>query len=239
MNKPFQSYFGGKGADGTYQKIINVMPPHDIYIEAFLGNGSIFVQKKQSEYSIGIDLDPAVITAWKKLGLSGLTLLNTDAIAWLENFQVPAAILSDLGIRILIYLDPPYPLEVRRSQRDRYLHELTTEQHTQLLAGARSIQANVVISSLPNDLYGNTLEDWNSFTFENSIRRGTQTEQLWYNYDTPAELHDYRYLGDNFRERERINGIIKRNTAKFKRMPAAERNALIENLIREGIFNIN
>jgi site-specific DNA-adenine methylase len=30
-------YAGGKG--GIYQKYINLMPPHEVYIEAFLGGG--------------------------------------------------------------------------------------------------------------------------------------------------------------------------------------------------------
>lgn len=35
------AYSGGKGGDGVFQKIINQMPPHQIYVEAFLGMGSV------------------------------------------------------------------------------------------------------------------------------------------------------------------------------------------------------
>jgi len=35
------TYPGGKGGSGVYQKIINLIPPHDVYIETHLGGGSI------------------------------------------------------------------------------------------------------------------------------------------------------------------------------------------------------
>ncbi|MCG9790671.1 hypothetical protein L1D61_26435 [Vibrio mediterranei] len=35
------SYLGAKSGSGVYQTIINLMPPHDTYIEAFLGTGAI------------------------------------------------------------------------------------------------------------------------------------------------------------------------------------------------------
>ena len=39
------SYPGGKAAPGTFQKIINLMPPHEVYIEPFLGGGAILRKK--------------------------------------------------------------------------------------------------------------------------------------------------------------------------------------------------
>ena len=35
------TYPGGKGGNGFYQKIINLIPPHDVYIETHLGGGAI------------------------------------------------------------------------------------------------------------------------------------------------------------------------------------------------------
>lgn len=40
-SKEKMSYFGGKAQDGVYQTIINQIPPHQIYIEPFLGGGAI------------------------------------------------------------------------------------------------------------------------------------------------------------------------------------------------------
>ena len=56
------------------------------------------------------------------------------------------------------------------------------------------------------------------------------TEWIWMNYSKPVQLYDYSYLGDNFREREKIKLKLKRSTARFKSMPILERQALLSAL---------
>ena len=237
MEKPYDSYNGGKESDGTYQKIINLMPAHDIYIEAFLGNGAIFRHKKPALLaSIGIDLDTAVIKQWKNKFIPGITLINCDAISWLNAFSTMAPILNKIGVVPLIYLDPPYPKESRKSQRDLYKHEYSRQDHIQLLKVAGSLKTNVVISSYPNELYEEALKDWSNIEFQSQTRSGTATEKVWYNYPKPTELHDYSYIGDDYRERDRIKGIVCRNVSKFKRLPAEHRNAIIEQLKQQNIL---
>ena len=232
MNKPFKRYNGGKESDGTFQKIINIMPPHDIYIEAFLGNGAIYRHKKSATMaSIGIDADASVINEWKKINtFPGITLINTDAISWIENFKVPAGIFKNLGTRVLIYIDPPYPKESRRSQKDRYNYEFTNEQHKQLLEIIIELPAMIIVSSYSNKLYNEKLSNWNNFTFQAQTHSGTATEKIWFNYPQPEVLHDYRYIGNDYREREQIKGIIFRNASKFLRLPAVQRNAIIHQI---------
>lgn len=43
------TYPGGKAAAGVYQRIINLMPPHSLYIEPFLGGGAIMKLKKPAD----------------------------------------------------------------------------------------------------------------------------------------------------------------------------------------------
>ena len=237
MNKPFKSYNGGKESDGTFQKIINLMPPHDIYIEGFFGNGAIYRHKKPAFISsIGIDLDTHVIQEWNKLSSPSLTLINCDAISWLENFIPLTNIFQKLGTRVLIYLDPPYPKDSRKNQQDLYRYEMTDADHTKLLQVASCINANLIISSYPNELYNESLTDWNTIEFQAMTRGGTATEKVWYNYEPPTVLHDYRYIGSDYREREQLKGIVKRNVSKFKRLPDLQRNAIIHQLKNEQLI---
>jgi hypothetical protein len=53
------------------------------------------------------------------------------------------------------------------------------------------------------------------------------TEWVWMNFTEPLELHDYRYLGSNFRERERIKRKQKRWHARLLRMNSTERYAML------------
>jgi site-specific DNA-adenine methylase len=46
------TYPGGKNGSGVYQQIINQIPPHEIYVEPFLGGGAILRMKKPAAKSI-------------------------------------------------------------------------------------------------------------------------------------------------------------------------------------------
>ena len=63
----------------------------------------------------------------------------------------------------------------------------------------------VMISGYWSALYADALQGWHTVSFQAMTRSGKPaTEWLWMNYPEPAALHDYRYLGADFRERERI-----------------------------------
>ncbi len=85
----------------------------------------------------------------------------------------------------------------------------------------------VMISGYYSELYSNALSDWYVYTFEATIRKKTSTEWVWMNYPSPIELHDYRYLGDNFRERERLKRKAQRWTKRLQSMPIFEQQALM------------
>ena len=54
-------YPGGKGS--VYQKIINLIPPHRVYIETHLGAGAVMANKRPARLNVGIDLNEAVLWA--------------------------------------------------------------------------------------------------------------------------------------------------------------------------------
>ncbi len=47
------------------------------------------------------------------------------------------------------------------------------------------------------------------------------------NYPQPEELHDYRYLGEDFVDRQRIHRKIQRHVDKLLGLPVLERNAIL------------
>ena len=57
-------YPGGKGR--TFQHIVNLIPPHKVYIETHLGGGAVLRNKKPALRTIAIELDERVIASWKK-----------------------------------------------------------------------------------------------------------------------------------------------------------------------------
>jgi DNA adenine methylase len=228
---PYQNYFGGKSGAGTYQKIINHIPPHRVFLTLFAGNCGIFKYIRPAEWSVINDIDPDVMEAWAATGLilqGDIKLSNKDARAFLRED------INDLEYyrqkqHLFIYLDPPYLMETRRSQLEIYKHEMTVEQHIDLLSiiSARP-DLKIMISHYPCDLYDTMLAGWNTFDFESKTRKGMATERIYYNYELDGRLHDYSYIGQNFRVREKYKRIKTNFFLKLDRMEPLLRNALLQ-----------
>lgn len=246
--KPFQSYFGGKGGSGVYQAIINQIPPHSIYAELFVGNGSIYRFKKAAQLSILADLSQSVVEGWKELGVKGwlevfdmLEILlhphgsfvfKQDAIDILSSTDYEGYELDSEGC--FIYLDPPYLFSTRKDQRPTYEFEMSEDSHYKLLDVISCYKkAMIMISSYPNDLYDKVLSGWRYVDFQAQTRGGIATERIYMNYDEPTELHDYQYYGSNYRERWALKKSTTNIINKFKRMSPLMRNAVLHGVISE------
>ena len=216
-------YPGGKGASGVYQRLINQIPPHRVFIETHLGGGAIMRHKKPAEINIGIDLDKGVLDAWPKTGQA--QLVHADAINYLATYPF-------IGDEF-VYADPPYLSYTRRSDRAPYKIDYSEEQHIALLTMLTSIPCDVMISGYCSPLYEQYLAEWRVLQFSVRTRSGATAEEfVWMNYQDPVELHDYSYLGETFRERERIRRRIDRWRARLESLPPLERNALLSALPR-------
>ena len=257
------TYPGGKGV--VFRNIINEMPPHKTYVEAFVGGGSVALNKLPAERNILIDLDAEVIAAWldhlaKNGGASaapdstmgaaiatcgdasGHLVTFADGTRW-ELYRADALRLLPLlrlGKDALVYADPPYLFDVRLSDRYMYRHELgLPEQHTALIGNLDQLGCKVMISGYWSSLYAGLLVDgWRSYSFRSRDRGGNiREEYVWCNFPEPARLHDYRFLGGNFRERERIKRKAARWVGRFDSLPALERRAILEQLESAGVLD--
>jgi hypothetical protein len=218
-------YFGGKG--GFYQRLINLMPPHDIYIETHLGGGAVIRNKRPAKINIAIDIDPVAHRLFDAERFKNIGFVQGDAIEYLKKYYA--------NERTLIYCDPPYLLETRKSGK-RYNFEFTTSQHVELLKTLKQLSpCLIMISGYWSQLYGDELSGWNKKSFQVATRGGQATEWVWFNFDEPAALHDYKYLGDTFRDRERIKRKHRRWINNLKKMPVLERLALLEKV--ENVFD--
>jgi DNA adenine methylase len=205
---------GSKANAGVFHTIINQMPPHRCYIEPFLGWATIMKAKLPADRNIGIDRNGDTI-AQARLDLPSAELSVGDGIRFLERFQWHGG--------ELVYADPPYLLETRTSN-SRYTFELSD--HARLLDVLCRLPCPVILSGYYSTLYAERLSDWRVITYTGQTRGGPRTEYLWCNFPEPLELHDYRYLGNGFRERERIKKMQRRWVKKLSGLPSLERHAL-------------
>lgn len=281
---------GGKAGAGVYQTIINQIQPHDVYIEAFLGDGAIMRRKLPAARSIGVELDRSTAAAFGGQDLDALfggvgpEVYCCCGIEWLKHHfglyriaasctaggalsgggippqhsataaavassnghgsRQPGGVAESSGLgrahelpltthhspRTFVYCDPPYLMSTRRSGK-LYRFEMTRAQHVELLDVIKRLPCDVAISGYWSPLYAAALQEWRFISFHSMTRGGRKArEYVWMNYPEPTVLHDYRYLGGNKRQRERITRKVRTWSAGLRRLPALERQAIMAEL---------
>lgn len=214
-------FLGAKSGAGVYQAIVAAMPPHDVYIETHLGTGAVMRAKPPALRSIGVEVDRRTLEAFRPTYPVELHL--GDCHAFLRSFDFAGA-----G-RVLIYADPPYLLETRTSRR-RHRHEYSRDDHEQLLQLLLAVPAAVILSGYPSAIYDDKLAGWRSIEFQAMTRGGVRTEKLWLNFPA-GSVHWASYAGRNFTDRQRIKRKAARWADNFRKLPPAERLAVLAALL--------
>ncbi len=216
-------YPGGKFR--CFQKLVNLMPPHRVYIETHLGGGAVLRHKIPAEVNIGIDCDPGVISEFIGHFDSRFKFVRSRA----EHFLAGYRFAGDE----FVYSDPPYWPASRRSSRSPYRHDYCEEDHLELLRLLRKLPCAVMISGYSNDTYDEMLEGWGKKVFAGTSHTGRREEAVWLNFE-PAVLHDTRFLGETFRDRQAIKRKRARWVSRFRREQMGVQQAILADL--ESVF---
>ena len=242
FNKHGMSYPGGKGASGVAQKIISLMPPHEFYGELFAGAGYIFKTKRPAKSNLAIDLDDQCLMKINGLDHTNAEWINDgakfktalfDAIEYIQTREIWPE-------NTLLYLDPPYlPSTLSRPKNSvrngqRYQHKFGVEAHQRLLELITPLKCMVMISGYASAMYDCALcaPTWTRKTFMAQTRGGMREEVVWMNFNPDAieQRHDWRFWGDTFRERERLQKKLKRLRRKLTEVNIMERNFLLDGI---------
>ena len=234
MEKVMNNYLGSKGGSGVYQKIIALMPPHDVYMEPFLGSGQILRRKPPAAQSIVMDIDKNVISSMQYCAdvyaVSNLTIGAGDGLLMLDDYNFTG--------RELVYCDPPYMLETR-SSKARYDHEFSEDDHRRLLSTVKKLCCSVIISGYASSLYDDELSDWNRMEFQAMTRGGVRTEVVWFNYDR-SKVQWCDYAGENYTHRQQIKRKAARWAKRYMTMLPGERLAVMSEMMKvEELCNGN
>jgi DNA adenine methylase len=110
--------------------------------------------------------------------LRRVAILNQPALEVIRQQDGPAT---------LYYLDPPYVHETRATP-GTYKHEMSEDEHRELLAAIQRCQGKVLLSGYPNPLYDQELRGWRrvDFAIDNKAAAGKtkrrMTEAVWMNF---------------------------------------------------------
>lgn len=205
------NYPGGKAK--TFQHIINLMPRHEVYIEPFVGFGSVIRNKARCKKEIVLDLDHKVLND-DFFKINKITTLNKNAIDFLRNYPFEG--------HEVIYCDPPYYPSSRKREKV-YKFDFSEKDHLDFLELVVCINARIIISGYESDVYFQQLKAWNFHSFNAKAHDGIRKECVWYNFEKPHELHDYSCLGENFRERQTIKRRLERMKSRIEELSPQER----------------
>ena len=209
-------FSGGKGK--SYPHLLNLMPPHQTYIESHLGGGAVMRYKRAAKRQIGIDIDPFVITRWRSMSKLPCEVVCADAVQYLDGIAVDS--------KTLIYADPPYVPATRRRSRV-YRYDYTDADHERLIECLRSKPCMVMLSGYDNELYQRALSRWNRIAFRAKTHADVREESVWLNFDIPSQLHDSSHYGNDFREREVVKRRRSRLQSRIERLSPIEQHSLL------------
>jgi site-specific DNA-adenine methylase len=194
------------------------MPPHQTYIESHLGGGAVMRNKKAARRNIGVDLDANVMKLWRTEFPDICELHQIDAVAFLEGYSFTG--------QELVYVDPPYVPQTRRRMKV-YKYDYSEEDHIRLLRCLILLPCKVMISGYDSDLYNQELAGWRKEGFPAKTHAGMRDEVVWMNFEAPTRLHDSRYLGETFRDRQVIQRRQARLRNRIENLTPIERHELL------------
>lgn len=212
---------GSKGGAGVAERIVSLMPRHSVYIEGFAGLGAVCLRKARAECELLVERQRDRASLLRARAPASVAVVCGDVMRVVAPERVPPD--------AVVYLDPPYLRSVCRAVGRRYYqHDLVGEaEHRDLLLWVLRFRCRVLISGYWSSLYASLLQGWRLVQFAAGTRGGRAVECVWANFPETADLHDTRFVGEGFRERERVKRKVGRWVRRLGALPLAERAAVL------------
>lgn len=110
--------------------------------------------------------------------LQGVQIEKLPALELMRRYDTPD---------VFMYLDPPYLPSTRKNYL--YSHEMTLQDHEELLKECLAHPGKIMISGYDNDFYNEYLKGWTKVSCRTQAECGIRrTETLWMNYTEGQQL---------------------------------------------------
>ncbi len=248
---PKSSYFGGKSAANIPYILISQIPKHELFISGFLGHCGPLRFIEPATRTAAIEINSDVISDWRlatysecrsrrifsdEAGPIAFSAIPPGHLAFYHADSLRTEFPSDPDT--FIFLDPPYPHSTRASQK-RYDFEMTDDQHRYLLAKFSDSSSMIMICTYDNDIYREALDDWRKIHYTAMTRGGKlalETAYMNYPEPRPTSLHDVRFTGKDFRDRERRKRKLRTISKNIAMLEPSDLALLFTELEKKGIF---
>ena len=220
-----RNYTGQKKINGVYQAIINEIPICSDFYEVFCGSAQLskILLSICPEINFHInDIDPAIIDRY---GFTSAKCTNQHFLDFLLSIDI-----KDYNSSVF-FLDPPYHHSTRVGNEKIYKFEMSDQDHIALFSYISSLPLKFILIHPKNCIYDNLLTlGWRYKEIKIRYNKKTSIERIYCNYEVPERLLTYRFLGDNFTQRQRILRKCNRFSQKLLLLPVLERNAVISHI---------
>jgi site-specific DNA-adenine methylase len=240
MNLNIKSYPGAKTGSGVMQLLMNNIPEHSVFVDMCAGSGAV-------GFTVNELCSSTVVLCEKYQPVFNQLILKSTSIPIKNKFEkIYVKHIDSIEFyydRVLdnsnnfdetfFYLDPPYLKTTRRDQKNIYGCEWSEKDHCRMLTLANLISkytmANIMINHYDCQLYREYLRGWETKEYKTMTRGGIATDKIWMNYDiTKLNLAVTDFVGDDFKDRQRIKRRKISFLNKFKNMPIHERQSILQ-----------
>lgn len=156
-------------------------------IRSKMGHGFKAYQKTGFKLDVAGRESAYALRYWNQMPQLLITLSERLKAVQIENRPALDLIRRFNYDNVLIYADPPYLLSTRGGKQ--YRHEMTEQDHVELLAALLQHKGPVILSGYPSQLYDHELKLWNKITRKAYNQNADQrTEVIWCNFEIPELL---------------------------------------------------
>ncbi|MCG7520882.1 DNA adenine methylase [Ruegeria sp. Ofav3-42] len=153
-----------------------------VLIRSHFGHGSSGIHRKTGFRGAGMRAGTLPVHLWQTLPEAVQRTAERMRGVVIEQRPAIDVMRTNDGPTTLHYVDPPYLPETRDKGSD-YRHEMTVDEHSQLLDDLQGLQGHVVLSGYASDLYDTALSGWRRVEIKTRAdRAGERTEILWMNF---------------------------------------------------------
>lgn len=162
----------------------------DFYVRMMMGHGfrttgekvgwKNDVQGREASYATKqwCSLPQIILQAAERL--RGVQIENRPAVDLIQRFNHP---------NVLIYADPPYMLSTRYGAKKQYRHEMTDDDHMELLELLKAHAGPVIISGYQSKQYDASLRGWYKATRKTRTQTTAERQEvLWMNFEPEAQI---------------------------------------------------
>ena len=112
---------------------------------------------------------------------------DTTHLVQIEHMDALRLIAKYNNADVLMYLDPPYLRDVRKSGR-LYKHEMDISGQIAMLEAIKNSRAKILLSGYDSEMYNQYLAGWKTdTTITHTTSAEKAEEKIWMNYEPPAE----------------------------------------------------